>query len=121
MATTNELQIIRSNPVNDGLGAFRRLFEVTRVDLGIAVTSGAVQAVFSTAVTAGRVPFAWLYHLLMYIAAKNLVVDLILALQSQPAARILPSRNSRGTLLGDLSAYVTLIDSNNLISNPPYL
>ncbi|OBT60889.1 hypothetical protein VE03_09937 [Pseudogymnoascus sp. 23342-1-I1] len=84
MATTNELQIIRSNLVNDGLGAFRRLFEVTRVDLGIAVPSGAVQAVFSTAVTT---------------VAKNLVLDLILAF--------------RGTLLGDLSAYVTLIDSNN--------
>jgi hypothetical protein len=49
----------------------------------------------------------------MYVVAKNLVLDLVLALQSQPAARILPSRNSRGTLLGDLSGYVTLVDSNN--------
>jgi hypothetical protein len=49
----------------------------------------------------------------MYVVVKSLVLDLILALQSQPAARVLPSRNSRGTLLGDLSAYVTLVDSNN--------
>ncbi len=49
----------------------------------------------------------------MYVVAKTLVLDLVLALQSQPAARILPSRNSCGTLLGDLSGYVTLIDSNN--------
>jgi hypothetical protein len=33
--------------------------------------------------------------------------------QSQSAARILPSRNGHGTLLGDLSGYVTLVDSNN--------
>ncbi|KFX97425.1 hypothetical protein O988_04871 [Pseudogymnoascus sp. VKM F-3808] len=64
----------------------------------IAVPSSAVQAVFSTAVTT---------------VAKNLVLDLILALQSQPAAHVLLSRKSRSTLLGDLSAYVTLIDSNN--------
>lgn len=49
----------------------------------------------------------------MYVVAKTLVLDLVLALQSQPAARILSSRNSRGTLLGDLSGYVALIDSNN--------
>lgn len=53
------------------------------------------------------------YHFLIYIVTKNLVLDLILALQSQPAARILPSRNGHGTLLGDLSGYVTLVDSNN--------
>ena len=29
------------------------------------------------------------------------------------AARILPSRSNRGTVLGDLSGYVTLVDSNN--------
>ncbi len=51
--------------------------------------------------------------MLIYVVAKTLVLDLVLALQSQPAARILPSRNSRGTLLGDLSGYVTLVDSNN--------
>jgi hypothetical protein len=40
------------------------------------------------------------------------VLDLILTPQSQPEARVLPSRNSRGTLLGELSAYITLVDSN---------
>jgi ankyrin repeat protein len=49
----------------------------------------------------------------MYVVVKNLVLDLILALQSQPAARILPSRNGHETLRGDLSGYVTLVDSNN--------
>ncbi|KAH6661767.1 hypothetical protein B0J14DRAFT_707992 [Halenospora varia] len=96
MATTSELSKIKSDPIKGGLDPFRRLFELTRVDLGIAISSHAVQAVFSTAVTT---------------VAKNLVLDLILALQSRPAARVLPSRNSRGTLLGDLSTYVTLVDS----------
>jgi len=102
MTTTSELSKIRSNPIEEGLDPFRRLFELTRVDLGIASSSYAVQAVISTAVTT---------------VVKNLVLDLILALQSQPAARVLPSRNSRGTLLGDLPAYVTLIDSNNFDIN----
>jgi hypothetical protein len=49
MATTSELDIISSNPIKGGLGIFRRLFESTRADLGVADSSDAVQAVFSTA------------------------------------------------------------------------
>ncbi|MCJ1360537.1 MAG: hypothetical protein MMC33_010545, partial [Icmadophila ericetorum] len=98
MATASELSKIRSNPIKEGLDPFSRLFESTCADLGIVASSNAVHAVFSTAVTT---------------VTKNLVLDLLLALQSQPAARILPSRNGHGTLLGDLSGYVTLVDSNN--------
>ncbi|PQE24982.1 serine threonine- kinase Sgk2 protein [Rutstroemia sp. NJR-2017a BVV2] len=59
--------------------------------------------------------------LLTNIVAKNLVLDLILALQNEPAARILPSRNGYGTLLRDLSGHITLLDSNNfdIISSIP--
>src|SRR5271163_1979313 len=39
---------------------------------------------------------------LTYIGLKNLVLDLILALQTLPTARLLPSPNNRGTLFGDL-------------------
>jgi hypothetical protein len=40
--------------------------------------------------------------LLTYIVLQNLVVDLIFALQHQPAAQLLPSRTGRGSLRGDL-------------------
>ncbi len=113
MATVSELDKIRSNPIKDGLGAFRRLFESTRLDLGVAVSSDAVQAVLLTAAVAGMAQLLVAISLLTNIVAKNLVLDLILALQNEPAARILPSRNGHGTLLGDLSGHITLVDSNN--------
>ncbi len=53
MATASELDKIRSNPIKEGVGAFRRLFESTRSDLGVALSSDTVQIVFSTVATAG--------------------------------------------------------------------
>lgn len=44
--------------------------------------------------------------------AKNLVLDLILALQGLPDARRLPSPNGRGSLLGDLSRFISVVDSD---------
>jgi hypothetical protein len=52
MVTVSELDKIRSNPIKDGRDTFRRLFESTRVDLGVA-GSDAVRAVFSTAAVGG--------------------------------------------------------------------
>jgi hypothetical protein len=49
----------------------------------------------------------------MYIGLKNLVLDLVLALQNLPAARLLPSPNGRGILLGDLSRFISLVVPNN--------
>jgi hypothetical protein len=53
MATASELDKIRSNPIKERLGAFRRLFESTRSGLGVALSSGAVQIVFAAAATPG--------------------------------------------------------------------
>ena len=53
MATTSELDKIRSNPIKERLATFRHRFESTRLDLGVASSSDVVQAVFSTTVTAG--------------------------------------------------------------------
>ncbi len=50
--------------------------------------------------------------MLICIATKNLVLDLILALVNKPTARVLPLRNSLGTLLRDLTTYTTLINLN---------
>ncbi|KAH7306159.1 hypothetical protein BKA65DRAFT_485858 [Rhexocercosporidium sp. MPI-PUGE-AT-0058] len=95
IANVSELDKIRSNPIKDRLSAFRSRFESTRLDLGIIITSDTAQAVLSVAALA--------------------------ALQNEQAARILPSRNGQGTLLGDLSGHISLVDSNNfdIISTIP--
>jgi Fungal protein kinase len=50
---------------------------------------------------------------LTYIGLKNLVLDLILALQNLPAARLLPSPNGRGILLSDLLRFASLVVSDD--------
>ncbi|KAG9231374.1 hypothetical protein BJ875DRAFT_506723 [Amylocarpus encephaloides] len=99
MATAVELEKIRSNPIKEGFGAFRSLFESTCADLSITVSSDAVQVVFSTAAVA---------------AAKNLALDLILALANEPAARILPSRVADRTLSRDLGILYSRVDANQV-------
>jgi hypothetical protein len=42
---------------------------------------------------------------------KNLALDLVLALQSLPASRILPSTTGRSTLLTELSGLVPVVES----------
>jgi len=49
MATISELENVRCNPIKEGLN----LFHSTCADLSIAVSSDAVQVVFSTAAVAG--------------------------------------------------------------------
>ncbi|KAI9863555.1 MAG: hypothetical protein M1813_003578 [Trichoglossum hirsutum] len=60
---------------------------------------------------------------LTYIDLKDLVLDLILALQSLPVARLLPSPNGRRTLLSDLSRFNSTVDLGDfdLISAVPLL
>ena len=53
MATTSELDTFRRNPIKERLGAFRRLFESTRSDLGVPLSSNAVQIVFATSAAPG--------------------------------------------------------------------
>ena len=49
---------------------------------------------------------------LTHVGLKNLVVDLILALQNLPAARLLLSSAGRGTLRSDLLRLGSLVDSD---------
>jgi hypothetical protein len=52
--------------------------------------------------------------LLTYIVVKNLLLDLIQALQIEPAARTLPSRIADRTVSGDLAILYGRVDSNQL-------
>jgi hypothetical protein len=50
---------------------------------------------------------------LTYIGLRNPVLDLVLALQTLPTARLLPSSNNRGTLFGDLSRFNLVVGSDD--------
>jgi hypothetical protein len=115
MATASELDKIRCNPINERLATFRRRFKSTRSELPASLSTDVVQTVFSTAAITGMgqlliasSPF------LTYIDVKNLVLDLIQALQSEPAARVLPSRIANKTLSGDIATLYSRLDSNQL-------
>lgn len=57
MAATSELDTIRVNQINEGLGAFHRLFELTRAELGIGASQDTAQVALSTVDTAGASSF----------------------------------------------------------------
>ncbi|KAG9228380.1 hypothetical protein BJ875DRAFT_389540 [Amylocarpus encephaloides] len=88
MATASELDKIRCNPIKEGLGAISHLFE-----------SNFASDRFLTC-----------------IDVKTLVLDLIQALQIEPAARTLSSRIAERTLSGDLAILYGRLDSNQLDS-----
>jgi hypothetical protein len=114
MASPSELDIINSNPIKNGLSTFRRLFESARAKLGVADSPDALQAIFSTAPAGTRQPLLPMEPLLIFAAAKNLLLELVLALQNEPAARLLPSRIADRTLSADLTILYSRIDSNHL-------
>lgn len=116
MATASELDKIRCNPIKERLGAFSHLFESVRSDLGVALSSETVQVYFSTAPTAGMAHLLIAEPFLTCIDIKNLVLDLIQALQIEPAARTLSSRIANRTLSGDLTILYGRLDSNQLNS-----
>jgi hypothetical protein len=103
MALASELDKIRYNSIEKRLGAFPRLFESTRSDLCIALSSGAIQIVFATAAPQARFNFFYLASLLTYIVTKSLVLDLNQALQIKLAARTLPSLIANITVSGNLA------------------
>ncbi|KAI9772444.1 MAG: hypothetical protein M1840_000647 [Geoglossum simile] len=94
MADLSKSEIIKSNPIGEGLNAFRKSFTSASPD--VPDLSNAVEHM-----SIGNEGF------------KNVVLDLILALQSLPAARLLPSPSGRGILLVDLSEFISSVVSGN--------
>ncbi|KAG9236064.1 hypothetical protein BJ875DRAFT_541575 [Amylocarpus encephaloides] len=99
MATASELDIIRCNPMKERVGDFHHLFESTWSDLGVALSSSAVQIVFATADTP---------------VVQKLVFPIIKALIIELAADALPSRIVNGPVSSDLSLLFAHISSNRL-------
>ncbi|KAI9776690.1 MAG: hypothetical protein M1839_009417 [Geoglossum umbratile] len=100
MADLSDSDIIASNPIEDGLDAFCRLFKSTCTGLDISELQDASKQVALLIVAPG-------------IDVKSLILDLIIALQGLPAARILPSKNASGVLLDDIVRFAPNVISKD--------
>ena len=107
MTNLSRSEIIRSKPIGEGLNAFRDSFS----SAGDPGTSSSLDAAHQRG-NEGDVHRPAIEFFLTYIGLKNLVLDVILALQNLPASRLLPSRTGRGTLSGDLSRFYSVVDSD---------
>lgn len=103
------MDIIKSKPIGEGLNVFRDLYDATLTD--IPELSDAVGHMHIG--DEGEIHRLDAKYFLMYIDLKNLVLDLILAVQSLPAARLLHSPNSRDTLRTHLLRFTPLVDSGD--------
>ncbi|OCL07126.1 hypothetical protein AOQ84DRAFT_320397 [Glonium stellatum] len=92
MAIRRRSEIIRSNPIDDGLKSFCVALNSSK--LGISATPNIINQSDSEEL-------------------KNIVVDLTVALQKLPAARLLPSVTGRGTLRSDLLRLGSSVDSDD--------
>ncbi|KAH8667970.1 heterokaryon incompatibility protein-domain-containing protein [Tricladium varicosporioides] len=93
MASPFELDVIKRNPIKNGLDSFRSSLQSRYPELGNSVSDYDVRLVFSR-------------------SAKAFVLDLIQALLIEPAARALPSRTAKRSLSGDLAMIYALVDSD---------
>ena len=109
MIALSKLEIIKSKPIGGGLNDFRDSYNATWTD--IPELSDAVGHMHIG--DEGEICQLDAKYFLMYIGLKNLVLDLALALQNLPAARLLPSPNGYRILLGDLSRFISLVVSND--------
>lgn len=118
MTTTSKVDDVGQNSIYDASGTFRRSFAATCGEL--CVEDNSVRAVFSAAPIAGASQVrlsAALQIMLMYVVVKNLVLDLILVLQTHDTTRSLPSRKGSANLLEDLFSLGSTVFSDNFDIN----
>jgi hypothetical protein len=106
-----ELEAIKANPFGAGLDAFHDLVKSKYLYPGLNHED--MKQVILSGCSDTREYHAHTFFILsnQIQGAQNLVLDLILALQSQQAARVLPSRNVNGPLSGDLASLYSRISS----------
>ncbi|KAL2050313.1 hypothetical protein ABVK25_009421 [Lepraria finkii] len=93
----DELEAIRSHPLEKGLNHFRTTFKTRYPKSESANLTEIVDRLISEAPDGG---------------ARDIILDLILALQSQPAARVIPSQIRTGPLSGDIATFYGRLSSN---------
>ncbi|KAI9770972.1 MAG: hypothetical protein M1840_002676 [Geoglossum simile] len=109
MAHLSKSEIIKSNPVREGLNAFCISFISASPD--IPKLSDAVEHMSIS--DQGEMHRPDVKFSLTDIGIKKLVTNLIFTLQNLPAADLLPSPNGRGVLSDDLLRFFPLLASND--------
>ncbi|KAI9899839.1 hypothetical protein N3K66_004101 [Trichothecium roseum] len=92
MIGRSQLQLIEENPIRDGLGNFRASFNAMCEGFSVPCTPVALE----------QFPPQDL---------RNLITDLLIALQTLPVSRLLPSSSSGMNLVVDLSRLTTAVNS----------
>src|SRR5712691_8051718 len=95
MSNLSSSEIIRSNPIGDGFDAFRNSFNAACGNLNISSYLDQIG-------NEGDVHRPVVKFSLTCIGRRNLVLDLILALQILPASRLLPSSRGGRNLFDNL-------------------
>jgi hypothetical protein len=101
-------EIIRNNPIRDGLNSFRSTFKSTCEKHSFTLLTdslGQIGAKGNVAILPRPMV------ILINIEFRPLVLDLVSALQTLPVSRQLSSNTGRGSLSGDLSRLYSEIDS----------
>ena len=109
MANLSQLEIIKSKPIGEGLNGFRDSFNSTCKDPGVSNSLDALYQIDNK----GNCQFTCCKPYLTLVDLKNILLDLILALQSLSASRLLPSNGANKSLLGDLLRLNSAVDSDD--------
>ena len=109
MGSLPRSEIMGSIPIGKGLNAFRDSFNSACKDLAI---SGSVDALHQIG-NEGNAHWLVTRLFLTFIGLKNLVLDLLLALQNLPATRLLRSSTNHRTLFNDLSRLNIAVNSDD--------
>jgi hypothetical protein len=111
-AMTDQLQskIIKDNPIGKGLDAFRASFNLICEDRRISRTLDALEQLAPKGDIAG---FTKAPSSNQLVDLQNLALDLLSALQTLPASRLLRSKTSRKPIFSDLSSLNSAIISDD--------
>ena len=111
----NELKAIRSHPLKKGLKHFRATFKSRHLKTADANVTEVVDRLTSEASDGGEVGHSKFPQCsLRCLEARDVIVDLLLALQGQPAAQTILSRARNGPLVADISSNIVQVTSDEM-------
>ncbi|KAH0538579.1 hypothetical protein FGG08_004829 [Glutinoglossum americanum] len=117
MTDLSDPDITASKPIGKGLDGFRRHFESRFEGFRNLKLQGSMERSTEHVKLLVKVAGDGKTRILLqsrHMDAKSLILDLVSALLVLPAARVLRSRNGRGTLAGDLGTLYFQLDSNEV-------
>lgn len=109
MTDESRTKIVQIKPIGYGLTGFRKSFTSACNALDIPL-SDALQHISGEGTVVSRTHDSSLTPIVL----QNLLLDLILAIQSLPASRSLPSKNDKGNLFGDLITLSSAVNAGSV-------